>query len=175
MKIMHLEFRDIFRKMDLHKLGTDGYYVIVLTDPSQLHTKTINGILMDFWKVYVTNVVILIPTQNYNKILLYTYFPYSEEHFEQVKPILRNYFENNSYKHGLSHFPQKCKNFHQCPLHVSTCTYSPYMMYGEVNGTFIVYGIENILFEELSKSLHFDYVLLRTKNWSESKMHVIIF
>lgn len=162
--------------MTSYKFNFNGYFIIALTNPSEDSQNTIKKILSCCWKLYIANVVILIPTQNYDKILLYTFFPYSEEHCEQVKPILYNYFQNNSFELSLPHFPQKFMNFHQCPLLFSTNHNPPYMILSDgVNGTNYPDGIESIFLRELSKRLNFDTVVLRTESTHQTTQLVIVF
>lgn len=167
--------RKIFRNMRIGKFDINGYHVIVLTNPIEDSYESINRIFSMCWKNYVTNVVILIPAQNYDKILLYTFFPYSEKHCEEVKPVLQNYFENDSFKHSLSHFPQKCMNFHQCPLRVFVKHRVPYMITDEVNGILHVDGIEAVLLEELSRRLNFNSIAFEDENQTMEEIVIVLF
>lgn len=92
----------------------------------------------------------------------------------EVKPILRNYFENNSYELNLPHFPQKFRNLHQCILHVAATEYQPYTFLSGANETFYFDGLDAIVLKELSRILNFSIVVLPYNGGFLSK-HVIAF
>lgn len=120
--------------------------------------------------------MILVPSQNYTKILLYTFFPYSEEHCEEVTPILHNSFQNNSFELSSPHFPQKFGNFHQCPLVMAAYPISPYIILsGSENGTNYPGGIAGIIYMELSKKLNFTSIVQKKSDVSRSVEAVIVY
>lgn len=170
-----LVFRKIVQVIETDDLNCNGYFVIVLTSSLENYYDTVHNMLLNCWKLHVPNVVILVPTQNYNRILLYTYFPYSEEHCEEVKPILRNYFENDSFQLSLTHFPEKCQNFHQCALHVAATNDPPYTFIPDdtANTTTNFTGLDALVIGEISHRLNFKMIVL-PYNGEFQYYHVIV-
>lgn len=160
---MFYDHRTIFDNMTETDFDSSRYFVIVLTVMEENPYDTINRILGECWKYHIANLVILVPTHSYKRILLYTYFPYTDDHCEQVKPILRNYFENNSFFDlRVPPFPDKCGNFHQCPLYVAATNDEPYTFltgYG-TNETPQFSGLDAMVVGEISKRLNFKMEVL---------------
>lgn len=153
-------FRTIFNVMTPDKFDYNGYFVIVFSDLGEDYHKAVYRIFLDCWESYIANVVILVPTQDHTKILLYTFFPYSEQHCEEAHPILRNYFQNKSFALSLPHFPQKFLNFHQCPLLMSTYHVPPLMLLsGLENRTNSPDGVAGNLYKEISRKLNFTSIM----------------
>lgn len=88
------------------------------------------------------NVVILIPTEDYETILMYTFFPYTPGHCECVEPIVYDHFENGTFVRNAPIFPEKFNNLFRCPLKIATYSYPPYVMLTERSNDTYIDGIE---------------------------------
>lgn len=91
-----------------------GYYTIVLTEHMINAQEIVRAILKDCWSLYIANVVLLTPNRDYQKVFVYTFFPFTPDNCEVVEPILLDYFENGTFVNGhKSLFPDKFRNFHR--------------------------------------------------------------
>ena len=99
-------FRNLFDKLQPENFDYQGYYLVVLTEYYKSQLPGVKSILTDFWNIFIVNVNIIIKSEDGRLAQLYTYFPYSETFCAQVKPILWNQFENESFINKLELVPQ---------------------------------------------------------------------
>lgn len=91
-----------------------------------------------------------------NHVNVFTYFPFSVDSCEQIKPVLLMTINNETAFSEDDLFRNKLANFQSCPLWLSTYTVPPYMILHEMDdGSFKTKGIEGNLYRELGKSLNF--------------------
>lgn len=110
--------------MSVNAYDYTGFYTIVLQNATQA---IIRKIFEDCWKLYIANVNILVPTEGHKTILSYTFFPFTPDECEGVRPTIHNYFRNNTFLLNAPIFPDKFRNFFKCPLKIAThnvCTKS---------------------------------------------------
>lgn len=138
-----------------------GFYTILLTEVSQ-QPHVVSKILRDCWSLYISNVHILAATTDEATAMLYTFYPYTPDHCEQVKPAIQNYFMNDSFVLPDDQmFPEKFRNFHKCSLRLSTYNLTPYMILTpQPNGSFHTDGIDGITFRVISQQLNFTPIVL---------------
>lgn len=142
--------------MTSHAYDYLGFYTIVITEFIENHEETIQQILKDCWSLYIINANVLAPSEDYGTIFLFTYFPYTPEHCEYVKPIVYDYFENGSFVRGVHLFPRKLRNFHRCPLKVSLYEFEPFVILKEQpNGVYHIDGLEGTIATVVSERLNF--------------------
>lgn len=143
-----------------------GFYTIILTKHSDDCHGIVRQIFEDCWSLYIGHVNLLIPTEDNETILLYTYFPFTPERCETVEPVIYDYFENDTFSINAPIFPNKFQNFHKCPLKISTYNIPPYMILKRhPNGTYHLDGIEGKMIRVLSMRLNFTpIVILSTTN-----------
>ena len=151
-------FRQIYDQMSPDYYDYTGYYLIVITDFSIPRQSTMRAVFEDMWKLYITNVNILItsPENDDYEAQLYTYFPYTPYHCEKVFPVIRDYFHGEKFERGLDFYPEKVKNLHGCPLTVAAFDYPPFMMLTPqeiVN--YYPDGFEGVLLRVLYQRLNF--------------------
>lgn len=111
--------------MSVNAYDYTGFYTIVLQNATS--QAIIRKIFEDCWKLYIANVNILVPTEGYKTILSYTFFPFTPDECEGVRPTIHNYFRNNTFLLNAPIFPDKFRNFFKCPLKIAThnvCTKS---------------------------------------------------
>lgn len=163
----HNHFRRIFTRMRNSSFDFTGFYTILLTDMYHPQHELVLKILQDCWSLYISNVHILTSTAVEATAMLYTFYPYTPSHCEQVKPSLQNYFFNDSFVLANdTMFPEKFRNFHKCPLILSTYNLVPYMMLTpEPNGSYHTDGIDGITFRVISQQLNFTPIVrMSSKN-----------
>lgn len=141
-----------------------GFYTIILTEHTDDCQETITKILADCWTHYITNVNVLTPTEDYETILLYTYFPYTSEYCELVRPIVHDFFENDTFLSDAELFPDKFQNFYQCPLLMSTYNFPPFMILNKTNGTYCTDGLEGKIFRTMAKRLNFTPITIKSSH-----------
>lgn len=138
-----------------------GFYTIILTENSDDCTEIISRIFDDCWSIYVANVNILVPTDGYEIVLLYTFFPFTPESCEVIEPVVYDNFENGTFQVNASIFPEKFDNFFSCPLRVSSYTASPnVILQKQPNGSYYPDGIEGIMLRVMSQHLNFTPILI---------------
>lgn len=136
----------------------DGFYTIVLTEHCDDHIETSRNIFKDCWSLYISNVNVIIPMQHNDTVLMVTYFPYAPGHCEHIDPVVYDVFENDAFVNNAPVFPNKFRNFHQCPLRISTYQVPPFMILTpQSNHTD---GIDGIILETFSKELNFTPIII---------------
>lgn len=156
-------FREIFANVTIDVYDYTGFYTIVLTEYIENSQEIIRQILKDCWSKYITNVVVLVATKNYERVLLYTYFPYTAEHCEHIKPIVHDYFENGKFAFNATIFPKKFQNFFKCPLYVSAIDFPPFMILNShANGSIFTDGIEGIMLSDMSRYMNFTPFIIKS-------------
>lgn len=153
-----------------------GFYTIVIYD--EFNFEIVNRILGDCWKLYISNVEILVPSKTFDTVHVYTYYPYGPDYCELVKPFEQDVFINNTFARNSQIFPEKFNNFYKCPLTLATYDFRPHMMLAPIeNGSFILDGLDGITFRVISQRLNFTpivkmastNVLKKVKNKNETK------
>lgn len=159
-RIMLIPHRKIFSKFEKNNYDSSGYYTIALTEYSDDYMVTIRKILANCWSVYVTNVNVLVPTQDYETVLMYTYFPFTSEKCEGVEPVLSDRFTNDAFQLKAEIFPEKFRNFFKCPLRVALYSLPPFMILKRnPDNSYHIDGIEGRLLKSMAKQLNFTIVV----------------
>lgn len=127
-----------------------------------LYDSSSKTVLEDCWKLYITNVIVLVSIEIKTRTAVYTYFPFTIHNCETVAPVILNYFKHNAFQYNdVDFFPPKLNNMYKCPLRVATSEEMPYMfLIPQANGTIYTDGIDGIIFRVLSQRLNFTPVLL---------------
>lgn len=135
-----------------------GYYLIVLTQlfPKSKQYEIVLKILSDCWSKYIVNVIILTPFENHSNAIIYTYFPFTQSHCEQVIPVDINYFIINSFVNDTEMFADKLENMHKCEIIVSTAQYEPFtFIKSKSNGEFLIDGIDGQILGVIADMMNF--------------------
>lgn len=157
-------FRHIFSQMTMETFDYTGYYTIVLTEHSSDYQHTITKIFEDCWSIYITNTNVLVPTDDYENILLYTYFPYTPVHCESVVAVVHDYFEDQKFTRNSPIFPDKLRNFHKCPIRVAMYNFEPFtILTRQPNASYHIDGIEGIVFRVISQRLNFTPIVILSR------------
>ncbi|KAG4066326.1 hypothetical protein HA402_000550 [Bradysia odoriphaga] len=164
----YVGFRRIYDQLSPEVFDYSGYYTIVLVESNiESSQETINRILSNCWALYITNVHILASTlRESEELYLYTYYPYTVEHCEIVKPVVQNIFVNGTFVHNASMFPLKLQNFYECPVTVSTYSFWPFMILTESNnGSYHMDGLDGKTLRVIANHLNFTPIVkLALKN-----------
>lgn len=148
---------------EMKMLNEEGFHLIILTDVIDDPTATIQKIFNKLYSYYVVNVNIIVKSKFHDKILMFTYYPFGENHCEKIfAPHLLDEFSRGSF--GLSnYFPQKAGNFHKCSLKFSTVNYSPFTMIGPKFPGYIS-GINGEIIKTAAEALNFTLNVIETKS-----------
>lgn len=123
-----------------------GFHTIVITEFIEDYEEIIKQILKDCWSLYIANAIILTPSKHNDIICLFTYFSYTPNHCEGVKPVVYDYLKNVSFFCSADIFPDKLQNFHKCPLRVSLYEFVPFILLDKLsNETHHIDGIEGTI------------------------------
>lgn len=154
----------LFAGMSPEHFDYNGKFVVALTTVK--YNKTIiKKILHDCWTKRIVNVIVLQPSSNQCKVLLYTYFPYTSTHCEQVKPVEYNFLETDLFAIDKSHFPFKLSNLYQCSLRISSYNLPPHMILtASDSDSSIIHtdGIDGITLRTLSQKLNFHPIVINS-------------
>lgn len=147
-------FRHFHGGATIKTIHFGGYFTIILTE--HIERVDIAAIFRDCWKHHMVNVNVMSWDEVDNQVNVFTYFPFSLDSCEQIEPVLLMTISNETIFSDRDLFRNKLKNFHGCPLWLSTYTVPPYMILHEMgNGVYKAKGIEGNLYRELGKSLNF--------------------
>lgn len=131
-----------------------------MIDNSEFSYDIINKIFNDCWTLYITNVHILVPSLSYQSVILYTYYPYTIDYCEIVKPIIQDTFINGTFIHNSNAFPDKFRNFFKCPLIVATYDFRPHVILTTFeNGSHFMDGIDGRIFRSIANYLNFTPII----------------
>uniref|UniRef100_A0A3F2ZEH4 Uncharacterized protein n=1 Tax=Phlebotomus papatasi TaxID=29031 RepID=A0A3F2ZEH4_PHLPP len=154
-------FRQILNGNSDKTFDFSGYYTVVLTNVQKNYTDIITRILKDCWELYIVNVnVVSYDPYNRERAFVHTYFPYTPEHCNQVKPVITGVFTDNTFVQNATIFPSKVDNFHKCNLTIGTLDFEPYVMITSLdNGSHYLNGFEGFIVRALSKRLNFSTII----------------
>lgn len=154
-------YRDIFAAMTTATYDFAGFYMVIMTKHSEDCHQIVRKIFQDLWTLHIANAILLIPTEDYDTILLYTFFPFNPSKCETVEPVVFDYYENRTFAINASLFPKKFQNFYKCPLKISTYHLPPYMILEEtMNNLYEMDGIEGKMIKLMSQRLNFTPIVL---------------
>lgn len=111
--------------------------------------------------MHIINVNI-ISFENITSSPVFTFFPYTEDYCNDVRPVLWDYFIDGHFTKNKPIFASKFENFHGCPLTLATYNVPPYVILNRFpNGTISseLDGIEGLLYRTLSKKMNFRIVI----------------
>lgn len=122
------------------------------------------------WTNYLINCVIQIQKAD-GRLLLYSYFPFTDKHCSKVETVLVNEYNGTSLIYE-DIFPKKLKNFFGCPLRAALSHIPPYvhLSKNENNASYVSGGFEGKLLLELSRKLNFSLDVVTSVTNSTSKM-----
>lgn len=117
----------------------------------------IRKILIDCWSLYITNAVVLIPSQDFEIVHLFTYFPYTSEYCEHVEPVEYDHFKNGTFATNKNIFPNKFQNFYKCKLIVQSLNLPSSLNRKQSNKKYMR-GIKGTIFYAMEKYFNFTLV-----------------
>lgn len=161
-------FHEIIKKILPNRYQLRGYFLIVFESADETDMKEIFKTL---WESYINNVNILSRGNSNESILVSTIVPFSERGCNKTDPMKFEEFTNGSFINRSSiFFPDKFKNFHNCPIKVTTFeALAPSVLRENyANGSYRLYGRDVDIIHSLASELHFTadiYYLLPYGGW----------
>jgi hypothetical protein len=128
-------------------------------------TNEITNVFDDLWECYIVNVNLLV--QDGDKILVYSYWPFSPGRCGKARRTLSNTFENGTFRNRTSFFPNKLTDFRNCSLRVATNSVPPYIITNEDSKKIALNEIDGIdahILKAMSGLLKFQFILFFVKD-----------
>lgn len=146
--------RQFYKEISVERFHYAGFFTIILTQ--HMRQTEITRIFHDCWKHHMINVNVLRFEEADYQVHIYTFFPYSPNHCEYIESTYLFSMGNNSISMKNDMFPNKLRDFFNCPLLLATYSVPPYMILERLaDGTYITKGIEGKLYHELAATLNF--------------------
>lgn len=151
-------FRSIYMRMHDKHYDYTGLYTVVLTRSSYYQYETISRILNDCWRLHITNVIVLVAVHPRARTAIYTYYPYTSFHCEEVRPVILDYYLANGrfLYESTDFFPPKARNLYGCALHVGVFHVMPYVW---VTKTGLLNGFDGTIVLCMAEQLNFTIVV----------------
>lgn len=90
-----------------------GFYLIVISVYFDGIYDMMKEIFATLWIEYIVNVnIIWMPPENYNQVLMWTYWPYSSSYCGQAIPLQLNHYRDGKWMRHVNYFPKKMENLH---------------------------------------------------------------
>lgn len=162
----YLALRSILSQLHPDKYDYSGYYLLILTAPRPVFSRTLQQMFIDLWAYNIVNVVLVTSNMeghdSAQDIALFTYFPYVEHHCEHVHPVLLHRLAPFSkLDPSVDLFPPKLSNFHGCPIRIAAVDYPPYTMIESVaGGRQRLRGMEGDMLNMIATLLNFTYEIV---------------
>lgn len=146
------EMRQIFRQQSLSNLRSGEVFLLFIN--SDVKMFNLADVFEMFAALFIYNMNVL--TLNKNKVVMVSFWPFQDEKCRNVNPAIINVFNETSCKwSGDEIFPNKLRNFHKCPLRVSTLEYPPAVMKKLDKGEVKYYGSDIEVIEGLASAMNF--------------------
>lgn len=135
------------------------YYFIFLQNRDEYIQHELQLIIKHCLAHYWLNCNVMVQTANV-EILIYSYFPYGEQHCQTAQPVLVNRFDGHRMINAPV-FPNKLTQMHQCPLTLLLWHLPPFVELSWDNRTsqLVARGFEMLLVNHLAQRLNFTLVL----------------
>lgn len=149
-------FDRFFSKLTYDKFKLRRYFTIVVI--KLLEKYELEMILDSFWSLFVKNVNIVMNSDT-GGVDLFTFVPFNDRKCGDTKPVKINSFHDDQMKWRNRKFhPEKTRNLHKCPLIIGAGVGSsePFIMVkNDSEGYEELYGIDKVIFDELSLKFNF--------------------
>lgn len=140
----------------------DGFYLIVCLDITAAEA---NAMFRRLWKKFIYNVGLL--TLVNEAVTLQTFIPFGKKKCFDTDTEVINVFDGDRWSTN-AFFPQKLKNFQQCPISVTTFEYAPTVIVKKLyNGSIELVGSDIELLNGLSVVLNFKIELNFLPNFGD--------
>lgn len=146
---------NIIRNINLSCINHHGYHIVILNTPMD-----ISELAVVFWSKKLINVNFL--HFNNVRVALQTYFPFNKKSCNDTELVTINEFNDATGAWATNEFfPEKLKNFHRCPIKVTTHkNVVPYIVREEMgNGKSVLRGRVIEIVNAFSQSLNFTAVV----------------
>ncbi|KAM8720662.1 hypothetical protein ACLKA7_006666 [Drosophila subpalustris] len=153
--------RDTMIAVDNAGYDNHEYYFIFLQTCDVFIQHELELILKHCLAHYWLNCNVMVQTAKV-EVLIYSYYPYREQHCQTAQPELVNRFDGHRMINDPM-FPNKLTQMHQCPLTLALWHMPPYVELSWDNHTsqLLARGFEVLLVNHLAQHLNFTLVLLK--------------
>jgi hypothetical protein len=143
-------FNDAMAK-NVYKFNTNEQFLVSMLNFTQ---KNEEKLIQTFANRFIYNLIVL--ANQGGAFVLKTFFPFREGSCHSLNLHVINRFVNDSFESPVI-YPEKMRNFHQCPFKTIAFIYSPAIManYDHKNSSFTLYGTDIELIEVVSQILNF--------------------
>lgn len=152
-------FTRIYAAMHYTKYDFSGLYLVVIAGEIEEELDDlVRAILEDLWTLDIVNVNVVAcgPVGDY--VLIYTTFPYTQDHCGTVEPVLwLNVTQGLEGLEEVDLYPDRMKSFYGCTLIGGTHEAKPYTIIPKQNGSseIVLSGFEGDLVDMLAIKLNF--------------------
>lgn len=106
-------FSNIFSKIEPESFEFQGFYLIAISKYSDGIYAMMKKIFAEMWVKHITNVDILwMLPENYDEVLMWTYWPYSSSYCDETVPLQLNHYRHGKWLRPVDYFPNKMMNLH---------------------------------------------------------------
>ena len=160
-------FRTTARNITSKRFNFRGYYLIIFEAATNAE---LSEMFQTFWDMYISNINVL-TRESENSITISTFVPFRKEVCNSTEPQKLTKFTNGSFTNKPEHFfPDKFKNFHLCPIKVTTFeSLAPSVLKEDfANGSYRLYGRDVDVFQTLAEELNFKadvFYILKYGGW----------
>ncbi|XP_053956240.1 uncharacterized protein LOC128861888 [Anastrepha ludens] len=140
-----------------HFGSSPGVYAIYLVQHKETDIiKDIRKILAKMFSLHIIDVIVITLNIQGEGFSVYSFEVFSEKHCRNVKPVVVNHFIAGHFNES-DLFPNKLKNFHNCPIRVISKNVPPFFSHQKQNadGPIIFKGVEAKLLETIAEHLQF--------------------
>lgn len=121
-------FLNIFNKIDPDGFGYQGFYLIAISMYNDEIYSMMKKMFEALWIQHITNVnIVWMPSEDYEEVLMWTYWPYSSSYCGEATPLLHNHYRHGKWLRKAEYFPNKMINLHgnQCTFFIRVFSFKP--------------------------------------------------
>lgn len=139
----------------LKRIALRGTKILLMLLESQAESSHFSNFFKEFSSSHAI-VDINILTAMANEIVMVTFYPFHHDECRSSRPVTINVYNATMKKWKNEEiFPRKLRDFHNCPLRVSTLEYPPAVMRKIENGEEKFYGCDVEVIQGLSSTMNF--------------------
>lgn len=141
-----------------------GYFSVIFVE--KISSTQISKVFEKSWKLYIHNFN-LITISERKTFSLFTYEPFQTNKCGDTNPEIKIPNAQNHFKQSVELFPNKLKNFHNCPIRIPRVNYFPAIQFSENSANSTLTGIEGELLMAIKTALNFEIEVVVLENEEE--------
>lgn len=152
----------------------DAYFLVILNYMDEDWFTVAKKIFIKAWQRYMINTSLMFLSNTEDDVKIFTYFPFTESHCEQIEPMLIQRIREGKWENDATVFPYKLRNFHRCPIKVALLHAPPFMFvdkfkrFGSLKN---LEGIEAKLLKVLAVTHNFTIEPVIVDEWGFTKLN----